>query len=232
MADRVSMDTSELEELEEREAQAKADAINARATWRTLQSSEEGSYTALWGALMRVHAATRNGVFERTTTLLETRETEMDTRCEPHLGGWPRVTGPIARADAIAMQTIVSSFVDALDSVNSVLCTMINALIDQEHRAIEAEAREATALDAEMLSAEKELAGPSENIAWLTADRLVSLNARLEAVDYAVKSHERLRRELTGVRDQLTWCRLARVQVLTYWRLGLKLEAELAKIAH
>lgn len=232
MIDRVSMDTSELEELERSEEQARADVVNARATWRTLQHHEEGVYTALWSALQRVHAAVNNGVFERATTLLETRETEMDTRCESHLGGWPRATGPIGRSDAVAMQTIVSSFVDALDSVNSVLDTMINTLIDRQHRAIEAEAREATALDQEMLTAEKELAGPTENIAWLTADRLVSLNARLEAVDYAVKSHDRLHKELNEVRSQLVWCRLARVQVLTYWRLGLKLEAELAKIAH
>ena len=232
MTDRASMDTSELEELEARENRAKADAVNARATWRTLQHREGGAYTALWAALQRVHAAVNNGVFERATTLLETRETEMDTRCEPHLGGWPRATGPIGRSDAVAMQTIVSSFVDALDSVNSVLDTMINTLVDQQHRAIESDAREATALDQEMLAAEKELAGPTENIAWLTADRLVSLNARLEAVDYAVKSHERLHKELAGIRSQLSWCRLARVQVLAYWRLGLKLEAELAKIAH
>lgn len=231
MIDRASMDTSDLEDLEARENQAKAGAVNARATWRTLQH-QEGGYTPLWAALQRVHAAVNNGVFERTTDLLETREAEMDARCEAHLGGWPRVTGAIGRSDAVAMQTIVSSFVDALDSVNSVLDTMINTLIDRQHRAIEAEAQEASALDAEMRVAEKELAGPTENIAWLTADRLLSLNARLEAVDYAVKSHERQHKELTGIRSQLTWCRLARVQVLTYWRLGLKLEAELATIAH
>lgn len=232
MSDRVSMDTSELEDLERSEQQAKADAVNARATWRTMKHREEGSNgTALWAALMRVSAAVQNGVFERATDLLETRETEMDARCERVLEGWPRNSGPIERSDAVAMQTITSSYIDALDQVNSVLDTMINTLIDQQHRAIEAESQEATALDGEILIAEKELGGPTENIAWLTPDRLVSLNARLEAVEYAQRSHERVAKELNGVRSQLDWCRRARVQVLAAWRLGLKLEAELNKIA-
>lgn len=233
MIDRASMDTSELEELDAREAQAKADAINVRATWRHLKHREDSnSNTALWAALMRVSAGIQNGVFERATTLLETRETEMDVRCEPHLEGWPRVSGPIERRDAVAMQTITSSYIDALDQVSSVLDTMVGALIDQQHRAIENEAREGTAVDRALMAAENELAPASEDIAAMDADRISSTGERISELEQALKSHGRAHAEMVSVRDQLFRCRAARAQVMTTWRLALKLEAELAKIAH
>jgi hypothetical protein len=233
MIDRAEMETSELEALEAAEAQAKADAINARATWRTMNHREEGKVlTPLWLALNQVSARVSNGVFDRATTLLETRETEMETRCESALEGWPRNSGPIDRRDAVAMQTITSSYVDALDQVSSVLDTMINTLIDQHHRAIENEAREASAVNSALAALEKELAPATENIAAMDADRIKSTGDRASELESAQRSHERLYSELSTVRTQLMACYLARANVLNYWRLALKLEAELAKIAH
>ncbi len=233
MPDAAAMTTDQLEALEQAQTQAKADAINARATWRTMNHREQGKVlTPLWLALNQVSARVQNGVFDRATTLLETRESEMDTRCESALEGWPRNSGPIARSEAVAMQTITSSYIDALDNVNSVLDTMISSLIDQQHRVIEAEAQEASALDRALMAAEKELAVPSENIAAMDADRIKSTGERIEDVDYALRSHERVHSELGTVRTQLSVCRTARAHVLNYWRLALKLEAELAKIAH
>lgn len=233
MPDAAAMTTDQLEALEEAQTQAKADAINARATWRTMNHREQGqTQTPLWLALQRVSKQVQNGVFERSTDLLETRETEMDTRCGDALEGWPRNSGTIARSEAVAMQTITSSYIDALDNVNSVLDTMISSLIDQQHRAIEAEAQEASALDQALMAAENELAAPSENIAAMDADRIKSTSERIEDLEYAQRSWGRVHGELSTVRLQLSVCRMARANVLTYWRLALKLEAELAKIAH
>lgn len=228
----TEMSTQELEAAQEAEARAKADAINARATWRTMNHRDEGKVlTPLWLALNQVSARIGNGVFDRATDLLETRETEMDARCERVLEGWPRNSGPIERSDAVAMQTITSSYIDALDQVNSVLDTMINTLIDQQHRAIESEAHEASAVDQALAALEKELAPPTENIAAMDANRIKSTGDRVSELEYAQRSHERLYSELSTVRTQLDVCRLARANVLNYWRLALKLEAELEKIA-
>jgi hypothetical protein len=233
MTDRVEMSTAELEALENAEAQALADAINARATWRTMNYRNEGKVlTSLWLALNEVSGRINNGVFERATTLLETRETEMDARCRDALEGWPRNRALISRGDAVAMQTITSSYIDALDNVNSVLDTMIQTLIDQQHRAIEAEAREASAVDRAMTAAENELAPPTEDIAAMDADRVNSTGERVGELESALRAHDRVFNELSQLRTQLDRCRTARAHVLNYWRLALKLESELAKIAH
>lgn len=233
MIDRVNMDTDELEAAELAQAQAKADAINARATWRTMNHREEGqAQTPLWVALIRVSGKVNNGVFERATTLVETRETEMDMRCGEALEGWPRNSELIERRDAVAMQTITSSYIDALDQVNGVLDTMINTLAEQHHRAIENAAREATAVDQAAEAVQRELAAPSENIAAMDADRIKSTGELVSELEYAERAHARAYEEERSVALQLWACRNARGQVLAYWRLGLKLEAELAKIAH
>lgn len=210
---------------------SRADESNARAAWRrlTFRNPEECSDSVLWRALK---AAPRNGVLDRACTLLETREVEMETRCEPVLKDWPRNTGSITKSDAVAMQTIVSSFVDALDQVNGVLDTMIDSLHTQVERAHSLAWSAAKSMGNYFQSAEHALAAPTEDITYMDDDAVLQTTQLVDELVRGRDSQMRAANAYNEVRGEYYRAMDARVQVFVAWRLALVLEAELAKIAH
>lgn len=213
------------------ELQTRADESNARAAWRrlTFRNPQECSDSQLWRALKK---APRNGVLDRACTLLETREVEMEMRCEPILKDWPRNTGSITKSDAVAMQTIVSSFVDALDQVNGVLDTMIDSLHTQVERAQSHVWSAAKSMGNFFQSAEHALAAPSEDIAYMDDDAVLQTTQLVDELVRGQENHTRAAVAYSETRAEYHRAMDARVQVFVAWRLALVLEAELAKIAH
>jgi hypothetical protein len=213
------------------ELRTKADENNARAAWRrlTFRNPEECSDSELWAALK---AAPHNGVLDRALALLETREVEMETRCEPVLKDWPRNTGSITKSDAVAMQTIVSSFVDALDQVNGVLDTMISSLYTQVERAQSSAWVAAKSMGNYFQSAEHALAAPTEDITYMDDDAVLQTTTLVDELVRGRDNQLRAANAYSQVRSEFYRAVNARVQVFVAWRLALVLEAELAKIAH
>jgi hypothetical protein len=203
---------------------------DARRIWHKMQrGSEDSAVTPLWSALRRVPDTI---VFGRATSLLEARQGEMETRCEPLLGDWPRpAVREITTADAVAMQTIVSSYIDALDQVNSVLDTITSTVSTGIARAVSVFQGVEKSMDAHFQDTERDLAQHLEDVSGL--DERAASDLRTNALDLerALTVYTRAQGGLDTVLQDAMACRNARVEVMGALRQGLMLEAVLAQIA-
>lgn len=216
----------------------------ARQAWSDLCAKGTSGESPLWGALKAVKDSSTINVFDRAAELLESRQVEMERRCEPALGsnyggmGYPGDDAAdksrdavVSRSDARAMQTIVASYADALDQINAVLETMIGEWKRRLDGTWADLYRAQRSIECHFQDTEQALAGPNEDIQYMDNDARERIKARLADLENARQQYARAAGELAERGERSVECCAARVEVMAAWKLTLECEAKLAKIA-